>query len=149
MPGDGSLDVLGKVVPRVPPIGDLLSERRSVGCGFGIGASPVPADHATAGMLTQPRGERFRSPVRQHIHRTAHAQVDEHGAVDMPPAQREIIHAEYRNRPDLRVRQRADQPQKRAATHRHAERYGHSSSRSSGKRQADLFEHAPQQRAAP
>jgi hypothetical protein len=49
--GDGLLDVLGKVVPEMPPIGHLDRLRCPGPGALGIGAGAVPADHLGARML--------------------------------------------------------------------------------------------------
>lgn len=149
MRGDGLLHALGEVVPQMPAIGDL----DRVGCAgaraLGVGAGAVSTDHLRAGMREQPRGERVGLPIGAHVDRPMGGHVDEHGAVDVPAAQREIVHPQHRHQADLRIRQRPDQPQQRAAAHRQPQRTSQPSARPPGQRQPDRLEHLPQQRAAP
>jgi hypothetical protein len=49
--GDGLLNVLGQVVPQVPPIGHLDRSRCPTAGSLGIGTGAVPADHPSARVL--------------------------------------------------------------------------------------------------
>ena len=49
--GDGLFDVLGQVVPQMPPIGHLDRPRCPTAGSLGIGTGAVPADHLGARML--------------------------------------------------------------------------------------------------
>jgi hypothetical protein len=75
--------------------------------------------------------------------------VDQHGAVDVPASEREIVHPQHRHGADLRVGQRPDQPQQRAPACRQAQPTGQPGTRPPGQRQPDRLEHLPQKRAAP
>jgi hypothetical protein len=47
---------LAKVVPRVPPVGDLDRVGYCFADGFGVGAGPVSAHDLYSGVGLQPRG---------------------------------------------------------------------------------------------
>ena len=65
-------------------------------------------------MLAQPRGERVGLAISKQIDGPVSIEIDQHRAIDMPAAQREIIHPQHRHGPDLRVGQGPNQPQHRA-----------------------------------
>ena len=100
-------------------------------------------------MGQQPRGERVGLPISKHVDRAMGGHVDQHGAVDMPAAQREIVHSQHPHPTDLRVGERTDQPQQRASARRQPQRTGQSGARPAGQGQPDRLEHPAKQRAAP
>ena len=116
VPAGGAFDGFGQVVPQVPPVGDLDGQRRPRRGAFGVAPAAVPADDLHTRMRVQPGAEGLRGPLRQHVHRPAGLDTGQHGAVDMPLAQREVIHT-HRGLP-VRVGSRADQPQQRRPAHR-------------------------------
>ena len=60
-------------------------------------------------MGSQPVGEVSGFPADQHIHRPVPVgQIDQHRAVVMPMAQRELVDTQYRDPADRRIRQPAD-----------------------------------------
>jgi hypothetical protein len=71
--------------------------------------------------------------------------VDNHRAVDMPPAQREVVHPQHLRRADRRVGQGTDQPQQAVAADDHAELVGQTGARSPGQRQPDRLQRGAQQ----
>jgi hypothetical protein len=103
--GDGLLHVLGQVVPQVPAVGDLDRGRRALPGAVGVGAGPVPADHLGAGMRAQPAGEGVGLAVGEQVDRAVGGHVDQDRAVDVPAAQREVVHAEHRHTRALGVGQ--------------------------------------------
>ena len=125
VPGDQPLHMPAQVVPQVPPVGDLHRARRTVTGAIGVPAGPVPADHLYAGVGAQPAGEVAGLPTDEHIHRPMSVgQIDQHRAVVMPAAQRELINTKHSHPADRRIRQRPDQAQQRRPAHRHAQRGG-------------------------
>ncbi len=124
--GHQPLDVVAQVVPQMPPVGDLHRAGSTIPGAVG----PVPADHLHAGVGAQPAGEVLGLPALEHIHRpVAAGQVDQHRAVMMAAAQREIIHPEHPHPTDRRIRQPADYSQQRRPAHPHAQFGGQPRSR--------------------
>ena len=94
MRGGGLAGLVAEVAPQVPAVGDLdraggarrgrpRRRRRP-----GPGRSPRPRD--------EPRSQSRKvaaSAVREQVHDPAGLHVDQHGAVDVPLAQREVVHA--------------------------------------------------------
>ena len=115
VPGNPALDSLGQVVPQMPAIRDLGGQRRALGSAFRVAPAAVPADHLHARMSVQPGTERLRRPLREHVHRPAGLDVDQHGAVDMPLAQGEIIDTQNVRGAAARIGRGADEPQQRGA----------------------------------
>jgi hypothetical protein len=64
-------------------------------------------------------------------------QVDQHRAVDVPSAQREVVNAEHSHRCRRRVRQAAEEAQQRIPADHNAELSGHPGTRSAGQSQPD------------
>jgi hypothetical protein len=58
VPGDHLLDVLGEVVPHVPPVRDLDGLRGAGSGAVGVGTGPVPADHPPADCTREQKVER-------------------------------------------------------------------------------------------
>jgi hypothetical protein len=92
VPRDDLVDVFAEVVPDVPAIGHLHRGRSRVGGGLGVGAGPVTADHLDAAVRAQPVGEGVRLSVRWKVHRPVAGHVQQHRPVDVPAAQREVVH---------------------------------------------------------
>ncbi len=122
--GDSLAGVLAHVVPQVPAVGDLVRVRGAVPGALGVGAGPVPADHLHARMSLQPRLQRGRLPVRQHVGRDAALHVDQQRRVRVPAPQREVIHAQHPHRPARRLRQRHQHPDQRVPAHLHGQHAG-------------------------
>jgi hypothetical protein len=133
----------------MPAIGHLHGFRRTVACAGGVRAGPVPADDLGARMITQPGGERLGLPVGQQVNRAAGVHVDQHGPVNVPAAQREIIHPQDRHLPGPGVGQGTDQPQHAAAAGHRAQHTGQPRPGTAGQRQRDRRQHRRQRRAAP
>jgi hypothetical protein len=93
--GDGPLDRLGEVLPQVEPVGDLDRVRRPGAGTVSVGAGTVPADHLNTGMGGQPVRERLGVAAFQQVKRGAGLAVDQHGAVVLPPPDREVVNAEH------------------------------------------------------
>jgi hypothetical protein len=109
--GHGALHVLGQVVPQVPSIGALNGVGCAVAGGGRVGAGPVPADDAHAGVRAQPVRDRGSIASGQHIDRPAGDHVQQHGAVHLPTAQREVIDAKNLDRTGRPVGHGAEQGQ--------------------------------------
>ena len=75
-------------------IGNLHGIGRSLSCSFGVRLSAITYDDLYAGMLLQPGGERLRLPALQQVNWLMAFQIDEDGAVAVPPPQREVVHPE-------------------------------------------------------
>ena len=69
-------------------------------------------------MGVQPGPEGLRGPLREHVHRQAGLDIDQHSAVDMSLAQGKVIDAQHQHRPATGVGGGADQPDQRRAAHR-------------------------------
>jgi hypothetical protein len=63
--GDGLLHVVTKVIPHVPPVGDLLGAGRSLAGAQRITPGSVSADQLDAGVCAEPVGEGAGLPVGQ------------------------------------------------------------------------------------
>ena len=134
----------------MPPVRHLGRIWGAVAGGFGVGASPVPADHRCAGMRLQPRLHGGCLPVRQQVHHVAGSHVHQHGRVYVPLAQREVIDPErLRRGGDLRYREGLDQAQHRGRVHGDAQQPGQPGSGPPGQLQAGAGQHLRQRHAAP
>jgi hypothetical protein len=109
--GDHALHRLAQVLPQVKPVGDLHRVRCPKPGALGVGAGAVPADHLHARMRRQPVGQRLRLTARQQLHRLAGLAVDQHGPIDLPAAQREVVYSKHPRGGRLGVRQGQQQPQ--------------------------------------
>ena len=146
--GDGPLDGFGQVVPQMPPIRHLDGQRRALRSAFGVAAAAVPADDLCAGVGVQPGAEGLRGPLRKHVDRPAGLDIDQHGAVDMPLAQREVIDAQHQRSPAIRVRGGADQPHQRRPAHRARQPAGKPGASPAAQGHGDRLQH-PLQAACP
>ncbi|HEY4992538.1 MAG TPA: hypothetical protein VII33_10695 [Nakamurella sp.] len=109
----------------MPAVGDLHRIRRAVPGAVSVAAGPVPADHLHAGMSAQPVGEVAGFPAEEDVDRSVPVgQVDQHRAVVVAAAQRELIDAEDRHLADRWIRQGADQPQQRRPARPHSQSDG-------------------------
>jgi hypothetical protein len=149
VPGHGTLDGFGKVVPQVPPVGDLDGQRGTLCRAFGVAAAAVPADDLHPRVRVQPGAEGFRRPLRQHVHRPARVDVDQDGAVDVPLAQREIIHPQHQRGPVIRVGGGADEPHQRRPAHRAGQPAGQPGTGPAAQGQRDRQQHSLQAAGAP
>ena len=99
--GHQSFHVPAQVVPQVPPVGDLHRVGRAVPGAVGVTARPVPADHLHAGVGSQPVGEVAGFPTEEHIDRPVPGgKVDQHRAVVVAAAERELVDTEDRHPAD-------------------------------------------------
>jgi hypothetical protein len=95
MAGHQLLDVLGEVVPQVPAVSDLHGQGCPLVGAVGVRAGTVTAHDLGAGMLAQPVGEGVGLPVGQQLQRAVGGHVDQHTAVDVAAAQREVVDPEH------------------------------------------------------
>ena len=110
-------------VPEVPPVGDLLSVGCTVPGAVGVPTGPVPADHLHTGMETEPVGEVGGFPTQKDVDRSVPVgQIDQHRAVVVAAAHRELVDAQDRHLANRWVRQGADQPQQCRPAHPHPSR---------------------------
>jgi len=147
--GDCLLYRLGEVVPQVPAISHLDRAGCAAADGFGIRTGPIPADDLDPGMLAQPVGEGVCSPIRQQLDRSVGVDIDDDRPVDMPTAQREVVHAERRHHTDCAIRQRPHQSQQGVAGGAQPEPVGQPRPRPARQGQPDSRQHRVQQLAAP
>lgn len=82
----------------------LFSEPSSLGKGEGT----VAADHLDTGMVGEPFGHGRYVPVGQQIHGAPRFDVHQDGGIDMPLAQRELVHPEHSRRVRCRFGQALD-----------------------------------------
>jgi hypothetical protein len=75
-------------------------------------------------VVAQPGGQRFAVAARQDLDWPVGVHVQQHGAVDVPAAKREVIDAEDGDLPDLRVGYGAQQAEQRVLADRHTQRGG-------------------------
>ena len=86
----------------------------------------------------EPVGEVAGLSAEEHIDRPASAgNVDQHRAVVVPAAQRELVDAEHPDSADRWIRQRADHPQQRRPAHPHPQPGGQPRSGPPGQRERD------------
>jgi hypothetical protein len=147
--GDGALDRFGQVVPQMPPVGDLGCQRCTLGGTFRIAPAAVAADDLHPGVGVQPGAEGLRGPLGKHVDGPAGLDIDQHRAVDMPLAQREIIHAQHQRGPPSRVGRGADQPQQRRPARRIGQPAGQPGTGPATQRQADRLQHCLQAAGPP
>ncbi|GGQ46152.1 hypothetical protein GCM10010279_64730 [Streptomyces mutabilis] len=121
MIGDAPFSGLPEVVPKVPPISNLDRLRRP-SCGtFCEERSSIPAHDLDSGALRQPLGQGRRLPIGQQINRPSGLDIDQNSPVDAAFAHGVLINADHPWGRRLRVRQRVEQPQHRAAADGHPE----------------------------
>ena len=87
----------------MPPVRHLGGQRRALRSAFGVTPATVTADDLCARVGGQPGAEGLRGPLRENVHRTAGFDIDQHRAVDMPLAQREVVDAEHQRSPAIGV----------------------------------------------
>ena len=133
----------------MPPVSDLGRQRRARSGALGIAAAAVTADDLRARMGVQPGPERFRGPLRQHVHRPASLDVDQHGAVDVSLAQGKVIDAEHQRRPSVRVGRGADQPDQRRPADRAGQPPGQPRASAAAQGHGDGLQHAIQAAGPP
>jgi hypothetical protein len=119
--GEGQFQRLGQVLQQVEAVRHLHGPGCAVARALGIGAGAVAGEHCNAGVLAQPGRERACLAVGQQRHRTVLFQVDQHGAVDVPFAQRPVVHAQGGGRRHGRQGCPPDQAQQRVAARRQPE----------------------------
>jgi hypothetical protein len=100
-------------------------------------------------VVIQPGAEGFRGPLGQHVDRPAGLDVDQDGAVDVPLAQREVIHAQHQRGLAIRVGGRADQPHQRRAAHRAGQPAGQPGAGPAAQGQRDRGQHGLQAAGPP
>lgn len=119
--GDSPLRGFAEVVPQVPPVGNL-SRLGCPGRGhFREERSPIPADHLDAGPFGQPLCQAGCLPVRQQVHWPSGLDIDQNRAVDAALARGVLIDADHSRGRCLRLGQRIEQSQDRAAADGHPE----------------------------
>jgi hypothetical protein len=133
----------------MPAVRDLNRLRRTGIGAIGVGAGPVPTDDLHARVGTQPVGQGVGLPVGEQVDRPVAVHVDQHGAVDMATPCREIINAKNPHPGGLRVGQRTDQPQHRAAAGQQAQTGSQPRRGAAGQRQPDDLQRRPPPGAAP
>ncbi len=148
MAGHAALHRLAEVLPQVEPVGDLHRIRRAKANTLGVGAGAVPADHLDTPMGPQPVRQRLRLPTGQQLHRRAGLAIDQHGAIDLATAKREIVHPKHPRRDGRRlgIRQGQQQPQQRRPAGGGVQPPGEPSSGATGQRDRDLLQQPAQQR---
>jgi hypothetical protein len=144
--GDAPLGGFGEVLPQVEPVGDL-DRAGCAGAGpVGVGAGAVPADHLHPRVGGQPVRQRPGVAAGQQVQRCAGLAVDQHGAIVLAAADREVIDAEHPRDARRRVRGGHDQPQQHLPARRHAQRRRQPAPGPPGQRHRDVPLHPGQQR---
>ena len=146
---DDLLDGLDEVVPQVPAIRDLHRVGGPDPDAFGVGAGPVAAHDLRAGVLAQPRRESVGGPVAEQVQRPVGGEVDHDRAVDVSPAQREVVDAQRLRCCDGRVGEGADQPHQGVAADDDAELVGETGAGAPGQREPDRLQHRAQRPGPP
>jgi len=123
----------------MPAVSDLDRVWCAIPGALGVGAGPVAADHLRARVRLQPGFQGGGLAVGQQLDRLPAGQVDQHGAIDPPFPQGEIIHAGHLRRgADLRFGQGGDQAQQRGPVHRDTQHGGQPGPGPARQRQPDL-----------
>jgi hypothetical protein len=94
-----------EILQEMKAVGDLHGSRSSLPCAFGIGGRAIARDDLDPGMRPQPLGQSIGRALREQRDRLAALQIDQHGAIALTFAQREVIHTEDRRRRTRRKRQ--------------------------------------------
>jgi len=99
-------------------------------------------------VRAQPVRQRLGLPARQHVHRLVGLAVDQHSAVDLPAAQREVVHPEHPRRDGgvVGIGQRHQQPQQGRPAGRGLQLPGQPGAGPAGQGHRDLLQHPAQQR---
>ncbi|SCF90733.1 hypothetical protein GA0115259_1046310 [Streptomyces sp. MnatMP-M17] len=92
--GDGLLRRLGDVLPQMKAIGHLRGLGRGGSRRVRVSTGTVTADDLDLRVPGQPRNKRGRVPLGQQIQYLVRFGVDDHGSVDVPPAECEVVHAD-------------------------------------------------------
>jgi hypothetical protein len=104
-------------------------------------------------MLPKPGRERLGLPVLEQVDGPMGGHIHQDRAVDAATAERKIVHTQHRTQhrhlADLRVRQRAQQPQQGVPAGRQPKPSGQPRAGAARQRQADGLQHPLEQRGAP
>ena len=142
--GDGLLHVVTQVIPHVPPVGDLLGAGRALAGAQRITPSSVSADQLDAGVCAEPAGEGAGLPVGQDVDDAVAVHVQQDAGIRLATPLGPVIHAEHCDLADLGIGQRPDQPDQRAPGHDRTQYAGQPGPRTTGQRERDPFQQAPQ-----
>jgi hypothetical protein len=97
------------VLHQMEPVGNLNGAGRTAASSIGVG-SPAIADHyLNTGMGLQPFDQWFGIASGKHVDGLVSLQVDQHGGIACPTAQREIIDTQHARRRNWRQAQHLDQ----------------------------------------
>lgn len=83
------------IADQVSAISYLERLRRSLSSPLGIVTGAVARDDLDAGMIVQPRCQRFRLPVRQKIDRAMLLQIDQDRPVGVSFPLGPVVHSEH------------------------------------------------------
>lgn len=93
-----------RLVPEVPPIGDLNGLRRT-GCGaVNVGRAAVAADDFDRRVLEKPGGYGLGFPVGRQVQGPAGLHIDDHDSVDMSLSEGVVVNADGRSVNDREYR---------------------------------------------
>src|SRR5215472_4190952 len=98
-------------------VSDLRGCRSPVPSAFSIGGRAITRDDLDPGMPPQPLGQSLGRALREQRDRIAALQIDQHGAIALAFAQREVIHPKDCRSRTRRKRQLPEQTQQRVAAH--------------------------------
>ena len=112
---------VAKVAQKVPPVRNL----DGLGCAganaVGVSTRAVSRDDLDAGMTVQPRSDRLRVAIGQHVDRTVALEIDDERAVALSSAPSPVVDADDVGRRHRGQGCRSDQAQQRVAADRHGQ----------------------------
>jgi hypothetical protein len=101
----------GQAMPQVPAVTNLDRAGQRPPDRLAVGTRPVPAHDLDARVSAQPCLQHLSGAARQDIDPLPGLGVDQHGRVDLPAAQREIIDTKHPRHADLGQREPQQHPQ--------------------------------------
>jgi hypothetical protein len=85
-----------EILEQMEAIRDLGGGGSPLAGALGIGAPAVPCDHLDPGMCLEPLGDGLSVPLRQESDGLAAFEINEHRAIRLAFAEREIVHPKDR-----------------------------------------------------
>ena len=110
------LDGFAQILHQMKPIHDLHGLRSAAPDAVGVEGTAIPTDDRHRGMLGQPGRQTVRRALGQEVEHLMVLQIDEDGAIALPPPPRPLIDANDLRRRGGRRRGRLHQPQEGGGT---------------------------------